>query len=263
MDIIKASQIFVLNADRNFEFSHTLVIYRSEGRIYSAKSLHRKYTAGPLEDVQLIPPEAYQPLAPPNSTTAHNDRSTYTKTPNLSAFDGADNLARQVLRELETCESIHRSPHTNLATYYGCSLAGNRIAELCFKRYPADLMTVVNPGHLNKSMLIEAAGRRSAREQAVGFLGAMEDGIRHLHRLGIIHNDVNPANILISGDGVPVVCDFDSSAGTGDDISLVKRTQGWYDPAVCVAQESNDFDALLEIRIWLTGSSPGEYRFRE
>jgi serine/threonine protein kinase len=263
MDIVHASQLFVPDANGNFTFSHTQVIYRSEGCLYSAKSRHRKYTDGVLEDVCLIPVEAYQPIAPPDVIVASDRHGTYMKTPNLSGFDGGDNLACQVLQEIRTCEAIYSSPHINLATYYGCSLVGDRIAGLCFKWYPASLLTIVNPGHLNKSMLIEAEERQSAREQAAHFLDGIEDGIRHLHELKISHNDITPANILITKDNTPVISDFDSSSCLGADISRVKRTHGWYDPTVHLAQEINDFDALFELRIWLTGLSPTEYRFKE
>lgn len=268
MDSITASQIFVPGTDGSITFSHTKIICRLEGRFYSAKSRHRKFTVGLLEDslledVQLIPVEAYQPIAPPNSIVASKDHDVYTKTPNLSGFDGKDTLARQVLQELKTCEAMQGSLHINLATYYGCSLAEDRIAGLCFRWYPATLLTFVNPGHLNKSMLIEAEETQPARKQAAQFLSGIEEGIRHLHKLGIIHNDINPANVLITEDNTPVVSDFDSSSCPGADISYTKRTYGWYDPTVRVAQESNDFDALFELRIWLTGLSPGEYRFEK
>ncbi|KAF1346411.1 hypothetical protein EJ07DRAFT_160487 [Lizonia empirigonia] len=263
MDIINASQRFVPDAEGNFTFSHTQIIYRSEGCFYSAKSRHRKYSAGPLEDVCVIPVEAYQPISPPNSRVVSSGYGAYTKTPNLSGFDGSDSLARQVLQELRTCKAISDRPHLNLATYYGCILSADRIAGLCFRWYPESLMTFVNPGHLNKSTLIGAEERQPARNQAAGFLSGIKEGIRHLHKLRIIHNDLNPGNVLITEDNTPVVSDFDSSSCPGTDISRVKRTHGWYDPNVLVAQESNDLDALFELRIWLTGFSPRDYRFRE
>lgn len=259
----RAGQRFVLDAEGNLTFSHTQIIYRSKGRLYSAKSRHRKYTAGLLEDVCAIPVEAYQPISPPNSRVVSSDYGAYTKTPNLSGFDGSDSLARQVLQELRTCEAILDRPHLNLATYYGCSLSADRIAGLCFKWHPESLMTFANPGHLNKSMLIGAKESQPARNQAAGFLDGIKEGIRHLHRLRIIHNDLNPANVLITEDNTPVITDFDSSTCPGTDLSRVKRTHGWYDLNVLVAQESNDLDALFELRIWLTGLSPRDYCFRE
>jgi len=263
MKIISASQLFKPSSDGNLLFSHTQIIYRSEGRFYSAKSPYRKHSAGPLEDIRIIPPEAYQPILPPHSRIVCSNDATFTKTPNLSGFDGSDNLAYQVLQELKTCEAILDCPHINLATFYGCTITDNRIAGLCFKWYPESLMTFVNPDHLNKSTLLGSEERQPARSQAADFLGGVEEGIRHLHKLAIVHNDINPGNILITENRVPVISDFDSSSCPGADISRVKRTYGWYDPNVLVAQESNDFDALFELRVWLTGHSPSEFRFRE
>jgi serine/threonine protein kinase len=124
-------------------------------------------------------------------------------------------------------------------------------------------MKFVNPGHLKKSVLIGAEERQPAREQAARLLSGIKDGLRHLHELKIIHNDINPANILTTEDKTPVVSDFDSSSCPGANIPHSKRIHGWYDPTVCVAQESKDFEALFELRIWLTGLSPVHYLFNE
>jgi hypothetical protein len=74
---------------------------------------------------------------------------------------------------------------------------------------------------------------------------------------------LNPNNVLITDDDIPVISDFDSSTDPGSDLTRVKRTHGWFNPDVSKAMESNDLDALKELRIWLTGSSADEYQFKE
>ena len=255
MKVVKARQIFRWNSNNNPHFSHSEIVYCSDGQYYSATSKERKIDAGQLEDIRPIPIETYQPIAPPDSITV------YTKTPNLTGFGGDDSAARRVLQELRTCESIHKNPHANITTYYGCFLEANRITGLCFMYCPSSLMTLVNPTYLNKTMLISDKDREPSREQAIPHLVGIEAGIRHLHGLGIIHNDINPANILITKDNIPVVSDFDSSSPPHVDISCFKRTHGWYDPDVSVAAAENDMNALKELRIWLTGSSAEEFLF--
>ncbi|CRK44230.1 hypothetical protein BN1723_000916 [Verticillium longisporum] len=93
------------------------------------------------------------------------------------------------------------------------------------------------------------------------YLDSIEQGLRHLHSLGFIHNDLNPANIMITEEDIPVIIDFDSATAPGASLQNVKRTHGWFDHRIVVSQQSNDLDALAEIRTWLTGSSPYEYRF--
>lgn len=66
---------------------------------------------------------------------------------------------------------------------------------------------------------------------------------------------------MITADNRPVIIDFDSSSAPGTALDNTKRTYGWYDRDVLVSQESNDLDALAELRVWLAGSSPEEFRF--
>ncbi|CRK17776.1 hypothetical protein BN1708_003054 [Verticillium longisporum] len=66
---------------------------------------------------------------------------------------------------------------------------------------------------------------------------------------------------MITEDDIPVIIDFDSATASGASLQNVKRTHEWFDHRIVVSQESNDMDALAEIRTWLTGSSPDEYRF--
>ncbi|RNJ55870.1 hypothetical protein D7B24_007963 [Verticillium nonalfalfae] len=116
-------------------------------------------------------------------------------------------------------------------------------------------------GHLNKVDFITSLETRKRKAGTARYLDSIELGLRHLHSLGFNHNDLNPANIMITEDDIPVIIDFDSATAPGASLQNVKRTHGWFDHRVVVSQQSNDLDALAEIRIWLTGSSPNEYRF--
>jgi serine/threonine protein kinase len=37
----------------------------------------------------------------------------------------------------------------------------------------------------------------------------IKDGVEHLHSLGIIHNDLNPRNVMLDSEDTPVIIDFD------------------------------------------------------
>ncbi|KAG6245556.1 hypothetical protein E4U23_005282 [Claviceps purpurea] len=41
-------------------------------------------------------------------------------------------------------------------------------------------------------------------------LEGIERDVRHLHSLGIVHNDISPANIMFDELDRPVIIDFDS-----------------------------------------------------
>lgn len=180
------------------------------------------------------------------------------------SFLGGVDLASLVLQELRTCEVIRKNPHPNLATFYGCQISDDgRVSGLCFERYIENLMENVNPNSLNKSAFIQSEDTTASRKMAARYLPGIEAGLGQLHALGIIHNDLNPTNIMIAVDGRAVLVDFDTSSALGMPLDNAKRTHGWHDPSVKTSQESNDWDALRELRIWLTGSSPDQFQFKE
>jgi serine/threonine protein kinase len=89
-------------------------------------------------------------------------------------------------------------------------------------------------------------------------------GIRRLHSLGLVHNDITPSNIMFDDDGTPVLIDFDSCRQVGELLrhTETKRTHEWHDPDVKTALEKNDLDAFAEVQTWLFGSTADEFLFK-
>ena len=54
----------------------------------------------------------------------------------------------------------------------------------------------------------------------------IEAGVRHMHKLGLVHNDLNPSNIMMDGDN-PVIIDCDSCKREGDELGSKAGTDGW------------------------------------
>jgi serine/threonine protein kinase len=100
-----------------------------------------------------------------------------------------------------------------VATYLGCKALDNRLDGICFELYPRNLMHTVNPNSLNKKDLLE--NRKCSAEAAEQYLLGIEAGIKHLHALGYVHNDINPMNVMISEHNTPVIIDFDSCVKVG------------------------------------------------
>lgn len=73
-------------------------------------------------------------------------------------------------------------------------------------------MEKVNPGSHMKRDFNYCCG---ALDDSDGCLDGIERGIRHLHLLGLVHNDINPAKIMFEGDGAPIIIDFGSCRATG------------------------------------------------
>ncbi|KAH8730631.1 kinase-like domain-containing protein [Phaeosphaeriaceae sp. PMI808] len=249
----------------NLKFDHTQVLYLQDGMTFCGrlpfKLSEQRIDPERLEDVRLISSESFHPLHTPDYIVAETSARCFAKKPNTMSFKNGQDLANLLLQELATCEVIRNQPHPNVAAYYGCQVFNGRINGLCFKRYKETLMERINPKNLNKAMLMLAKDRVAARESAADCIPGIEDGIKHLHRLGIIHNDLNPANLMFEENGRLVIIDFDSSRASGIALDGVKRTYTWHDPEVLVSQESNDLNALEEVRTWLTSSTPADLQF--
>ncbi|KAK3320633.1 hypothetical protein B0T19DRAFT_430091 [Cercophora scortea] len=266
MEVVKASQCFEPVEGGRIKFIYSQVLFLRDGSTFCAKSSSR--AIGPrvcpdtLQDIRRVSTEALCPLLPSGCTIAPGPSDAYyVKKPDLMSFGGPIDPSSLVLQELAVCEVLRKHPHPNIAAYAGCLVSDGRVAGLCFTRYPETLLHKINPGSLNKSALVRSSDRMAARKLAARYLPGIEAGILHLHGLGLVHNDLNPANIMITEDDTPVIIDFDGASAPGTALDDTKRTYEWYDRDVRVSQESNDLAALEEIRVWLTGSSPDKFQF--
>lgn len=273
MEIIKSSEAFKL-VDGKLQFHCIKGIIRQDNILYLAKWSNRwqkPLDFSQLDDVQRLEIEDRGPEVRPTWTVvvAPTGQSCllYVKKPSLFEYasgDGVDDLERRISREIETCELLRKHPHPNIASYFGCHDTRGRVSGLCFKRYTSTLLEKVNPRHLNKSAFL-SSGRVLVDDVFIkGSLDGIFKAIRHLHSLGLVHNDITPSNIMFDEDGTAVLIDFDSCRRVGESLreTKTKRTHGWHDPEVGVALEKNDLDAFAELQTWLFGSTVDEFLFR-
>lgn len=257
-----------------YKFAGTLVVYRDGGDVYHAISKARG-TAQPKLIMELvtsktpIPTAAYRPRFQSTLTRAPDPLpgDTYVKRPSLMSYDRVcksalpNSIAHGLLVEARVYELLRRNPHPNIAKYLGCRTLGDDIDGLCLPRYEITLMQAVNPRSFMKRQL---GGTR----QGLGLgdyghmLDAIESGLKHIHSLGLVHNDVNPSNIMRDGDDW-VLIDFGSCRRVGESLDYVGRTYEWYDEAVKESLPTNDLGALREIRTWLEGGRPDAFQFDE
>lgn len=130
-----------------------------------------------------------------------------------------------------------------------------RVSGLCFKQYTSTLLETVNPQHLNRVAFVSSSRELVKEHMKLGLKGIFT-AIKHLHSLGIVHNDINPANIMLDKDGRLVLNDFDSCRYIRESLSNTgtKRTHQWHDPSVDLSLEKNDLDDFRELNIWLDES---------
>ncbi|KAJ5587439.1 uncharacterized protein N7459_003204 [Penicillium hispanicum] len=270
LEVLEKNEAFE-EFDGVFQFAGTLVVYRLNTDLYHAtlKARCSPFTNVNIEDLRdivQIPVSAYSPPYSSDFTRAPEPlpKDAFVKRPRLISYDriikGAqpNSIAESILAEAKVCETLMRHPHPNLATYIGCQVSGDRITGLCFVKYPQTLMKAVNPRGFMKRQL---KSKRETTKDFSGILAGVESGIRHLHCLGLVHNDINPSNIMI--DGVKsIVIDFGSCRPIGESLEGVGRTYEWYDEKVQQSVPENDFSALEEIRIWL-GDGSQAFQFDE
>ncbi|KAF2177367.1 hypothetical protein K469DRAFT_720700 [Zopfia rhizophila CBS 207.26] len=264
--------------DGRFPFTGTVVVYRSDDSVFHTllKGVQKPPPNGfqQLVDIlpqhgSLIPPEAYAPLFPSNGSLERAPNpppvNTFIKRPNLALFDryidrGRPNaMAKAILSEAKVCEILRRNPHPYIAEYRGCEVSHDgRITGLCWTKLTDSLMQRVNPHYKGKGIFRYNPGSLNDKD---GVLEKIKAGIQHLHQLGLVHNDINPSNIMFDEEDNPVIIDFDSCRPIGYSLEEVGRTYQWFDENVNTASPNNDLDALEEIREWLGEGERKEFQF--
>ncbi|PLB53418.1 kinase-like protein [Aspergillus steynii IBT 23096] len=257
MEIVQRNEAFK-KIDGKMKFSYVQMFVRQDGKLYSGKWRNRLDSPKTLDDlqaVQQIPTEDRGPEVNPTWS------AVYVKTPSLLAYVD-ENLEKQITREVETCETLRRNPHPNIAPYYGYTETHGRVSGLCFKRYTTTLLEAVNPQRVGK-VVFRSSARDLVNENMKSGLEGILAAIEHLHALGIVHNDINPANIMLDEDGTLVLIDFDSCRYIGESLRSTgtKRTHHWHDPTVDISREKNDLDAFKDLQVWLAGSVDEDFLF--
>ncbi|KAG6188147.1 hypothetical protein E4U10_005294 [Claviceps purpurea] len=227
-----------------------MIIRGKNNQLFLATSELRVHEASALDleklDKIAINPDFFQPLYSARLLRAPTPvaQDSYIKVPDLLNVEEnltpEASLSKLVLHEIEVLELLRKHPHPNIVEYRGCVVTDGRISGLCLAKYK---MT------LSERMKVDAPFDKEI------FLDGVERGIRHLHSLDIVHNDINPSNIMLDELDRPVIIDFDGWQKNGQELGTKKGTPGWrIEGAKCVRFE-NDFYGLSKIREFLRDSS--------
>ena len=224
----------------DLEFRYTIIILREGDDYFLARYNSRMMPSDQVNldalEMRPIPTAHLWPTYSNDLTPAPDPLplDCYIKRPSMIQYseDATSGIPNLFLAEARTCELLSKHPHPNIARYHGCLVRDNRLTGLCFAKYDKTL-----------------EDRRKCDDNTLPrhILKGIESGIHHLHSLGIIHNDVNPSNIMFKADDdTPVIIDFDSCGREGD--RLVKAgTMGWSDDSFDVAATKNDYYGLKKI----------------
>lgn len=262
METQKTSECFEI-VDGMLQYIYTKVLFTLDNATYLGRcqdripsSSYDRIDLNSLTDVTPIPIEAYCPLVPADYIQVPDAPALlahcYIKRPNLMSYGEGLDLCESVSREVKACEILRKYPHPNIAQYYGCQIEEGRVIGLYFAEYKQTLMDRLNPNNLNKTTF-STSNHQLTDDEVNRYLRGIKEGISHIHSLGLVHNDINPSNVMLTSEDVPMIIDFDSCLPEGAPLESgkVKRTYEWYDENVQVSTASNDFDAFLELERWM------------
>jgi serine/threonine protein kinase len=152
------------------------------------------------------------------SDSIRESNAVYIKRPRLTMYeiykenDILSVLPTLILEEAHALQVISQHPHPGLVKFYGCCVRRGRITGLALEKHENDL------NHYLKDV-------GPVDKQA--FMGALESAVQHLHSIGLAHNDINPANILVNSYSLPVLVDFGSCREIGEKLTTSRGTPGW------------------------------------
>lgn len=228
--------------DDDLEFSHTKIIMQRNGQLFYATTRARVKRKDEIDTSKLeIHPILQAHVYPILPTQAPNSLSLdiFIKRPSMISYADSKSLTEissLFMHEAQMCERIKKSPHPNIAKYFGCHVDERGIITgLCFKRYNKTLHQMVK------------AGETFDRPKC---LSSIKAGIKHLHSLGIIHCDINPHNVF-SDKSTFVIGDFDSCTLEGDELGMKAGTDGWTNDDFELAQRENDWFGFEKIEAFL------------
>jgi serine/threonine protein kinase len=229
--------------------SHCTFCFRdSEDAAYFGRSTRNKLDLTPQDfskALARIPDHEIYPELPPSATiyTGTISAGLYIKNVKLRDYEdfaGTDYLARLCRAEVQIHELLRQHPHQHIVKYHGCIVKRGRVVGMVLDRYPSTLLE-----------RIEDAKAGSLDYKSC--MAAIESGVKHLHSLGLAHNDLNPSNIMLNDSDVPIIIDLGSCRPFGREL-LAGGTVGWIDgdmDTYTTSEERHDESAILKIRAWI------------
>ncbi|KAK4700576.1 hypothetical protein P7C70_g5667, partial [Phenoliferia sp. Uapishka_3] len=227
--------------------THQTIMYRERGEYYCMMTVGSELSLKEMEFTPSthLPKSELFPRAsdtfPPTVASSTLEPNSFVKIIGITSYKPGDTTylemtTRHLEHEVATFETLKHHPHPNICEYRGCLVDEGFVTGIVLKEYPEDLSYCREK--VNRQMVMRDIGA----------------AIQHLHSLGIIHNDVNPGNIILPADlSRAVLIDFDSSRPEGYKFCDSDRryTEGFSKEELDISEKENDLYGLERIRLWL------------
>lgn len=141
-----------------------------------------------------------------------------------------------LLDEVNILEQLMKNPHPNIVTYHGCVVNDGYITGIALRRLPK----VLDHRFLHDASCFD--------EQV--FERELRSAIEHIHGLGLAHNDLNPSNIGLDEQDHPVIIDWGSCKGFGEEL-LSAGTPGWIEDDYDISKKEHDLLAIDKLVKWV------------
>ncbi|KPM44108.1 hypothetical protein AK830_g2488 [Neonectria ditissima] len=201
------------------------------------------------DSLKRIPEDEIYPKAPssikvyPHATI---DETVYLKLPNMLRYEdlvGTELMAKACLDEVDAFQRLEQHPHPNISKYHGSVLRSDRVVGIVMDRYPITLA----------DRILEEKPKVFPWDKC---LQEIESGIKHLHSLGLAHNDLNPNNVMLDDSDVAYLIDMGSCRPFGGDL-ITAGTVGWVDEGFTKSAPEHDEVGLRKIEAWMEENMKG------
>lgn len=282
-------------------FLYLFAIWKEDGELYCAKTdkiRMAKFTDADLDAFPRgdpIPREHYFPIGSWGRTIDMGFTLTEAPTPPpqnifikhpcyINYIHGGSIVADQLLIEAKILERLAKNPHPNIVHYHGCVREGNFVTGICLKWYGSTLEDVVKDnrnrslmhghGQVSMSSISQAPDSDAYHDgwtrKRKSIMDGLVNGAKHLHAMGLVHNDINPRNVMLdvdSDDGrlVPVIIDFDLCLAEGTP-ECSPGTSTWGRPGAHLepCTRRNDLYAIGLLGRFMEGRYDGDvYEYNE
>lgn len=197
----------------DFIYDHTVVSYLDEDeiRLFAYKDEDLKEV---IREIKIVTEEVYLDASKYNFKVCSSDTGDlYLKRQSVLGYEpGSCNIRENLLREIQILETLGNS-HPSICEYVGCYVKGGFVKGVYLKRYSKTLRECIDEG---------------IKLDRLKVLSQLSSALSYIHSMGLVHDDVNPSNVMIDDECNALLVDFDSCKRSGLSRNGIKSgTMDW------------------------------------